>query len=135
MADITIRLAGDPPSIPIRLRDNADGTYSLGTYDYASSGASVTPITPTHTAPTMSTTSATVLAANASRRYALITNDSDVVVYINLTGVGVANTGIRLAASGGTYEMSGAYGNLTTGIIRGIAASGSGKVLLVTEGV
>ena len=133
MADITIRLAGDPPSIPIRLRDNADGTYSLGTYDYASSGTA--PITPTHTAPTMSTTSATVLAANASRKYALITNDSDVVVYLNLTGTAVANTGIRLAASGGTYEMSGAYGNLTTGIIRGIAASGSGKVLLVTEGV
>lgn len=89
---------------------------------------------PTHTAPTIGNTTTTALAANASRVYALLVNDSDEVIYIKLGAAAVLNQGIRLNASGGSYEMSRQVGNLYTGAINAICASGS-KKLLVTEGV
>jgi len=88
--------------------------------------------TPTHTSATAGTASSAMLAANLARKYALIQNDSDTVVYIALGADAVANKGIRLNISGGAYEMSPALGNLYTGAINAIASAS--KTVLVTEG-
>ena len=90
--------------------------------------------TPTHTAPSIGTTSTTALASNASRLYALLINDSDETIYLKLGATAVANEGIRLNANDGNYEMSKKLGNLYTGVINAICASG-GKKLLILEGV
>ena len=76
---------------------------------------------------------ASVLAASETASYRLMVNNSDEVIYINLGGTAAANTGIRLNASGGSYEMSVAGGNWFNGAITAICASGS-KILLVTQG-
>ena len=89
--------------------------------------------TPTHTAPSIGTTSTTALASNAGRLYALLINDSDETIYLKLGATAVANEGIRLNANGGSYEMSKLLGNLYTGAVYGICVSGN-KTLLVTEG-
>ena len=90
--------------------------------------------TPAHTAPTAGVASGVILAANANRLYALFVNDSDTPVYLALGGAAAINTGIRLNANGGSYEMSSALGNLYTGAVNGISGV-AGKVVLVTEGV
>lgn len=90
--------------------------------------------TPTHTAPTAGVATGVVLAANVNRLYALFINDSDTVVYLALGVAAVVNTGIRLNASGGSYEMSKKLGNLYTGVINGISGI-AGKVVLTLEGV
>ncbi len=89
--------------------------------------------TPTHTYPTIAAASTLVLAANTNRLYALVINDSDEVIYLALGVAAVMNRPIRLNASGGSYEMSKKLGNLYTGALYGICASG-GKIALVTEG-
>ena len=90
--------------------------------------------TPTHTAPSIGATTTEALASNANRLYALFINDSNEVIYLKLGAAAVLNQGIRLNANGGSYEMSKLLGNLYTGAINGICASG-GKTLLVLEGV
>lgn len=77
-------------------------------------------------------TSETALAANANRVYALFINDSDTVMYLRLGEVSVDHEGIRLNASGGSYEINSL--NLYRGVANIICAT-SGKILLVTEGV
>lgn len=87
----------------------------------------------THSAPGMTTSSGVALAANGKRLYALIINDSDTVVYLNLGGTAAVNTGIRLNAAGGSYEIN--LANLFVGAINGIHGGTGTKVLLVSEGV
>lgn len=90
---------------------------------------------PTHSAPTLDATPAStiVLAANRKRAYALFINDSSIVQYLSFGPSAVANSGIRLNANGGSYEMEG--NTLWRGVVNGILASaGSGKIL-VTEGI
>ena len=117
------------------LKDLGDDTYSETAYvvgiDYATAGAYTTP---THTAVTVGNSTTVAKAANANRKYLLLVNDSDEVVYVKLGAAAVLNQGIRINASGGSYEMSGALGNLYTGAVNAICTSGS-KTLLVTEGV
>jgi len=91
--------------------------------------------TPTHTTVNVTITSGAVLAANTSRLYALLVNDSDTTIYLKIGVAAVANQGIRVNANGGSYEMSKKQGNLHTGAINGIHAGTSNKVLLITEGV
>lgn len=92
-------------------------------------------LTAAHTVVTVGATSTAVLAANALRRYALFVNDSDETVYLSFDGTAAAlNDGVRLNASGGSYEMSVRVGNIHQGAVKGICASGS-KKLLVTESV
>ena len=91
--------------------------------------------TPAHTAVNVTSTTGEVLAANTSRLYALLINDSDTVIYLKISATAVANQGIRLNANGGSYEMSKKLGNLNTGAISGIHASTGNKVILVLEGV
>lgn len=90
---------------------------------------------PTHSAVTLDATPAStlVLAANRNRAYAIFINDSDTVAYLSFGPAAAANSGIRLAASGGSYEMEG--NSLWRGVVNGILASaGSSKKILVTEG-
>ena len=91
--------------------------------------------TPAHTAPSIGTTTTLALAANANRLYALLVNDSDTTIYFKLGEAAVLNTGIRLNANGGSYEISKELGNLYTGIINAIHGGTGSKVLLVAEGV
>lgn len=87
-----------------------------------------------HTTATIGAASGVALSANANRKYALLVNDSDAVIYLKIGAAAVASEGIRINPNGGSYEMSPAYGNLDTRVINAIS-SGAGKVLLVTEGV
>lgn len=78
--------------------------------------------------------SGTVVAANANRKYALLQNDSDTVMYIKIGATAALSQGIRLAANGGYYEMLIGQ-NLDTRVINVIHGGTGSKVLLVTEGV
>lgn len=89
--------------------------------------------TPTHTEVTVGNSSTSVLASDTSRLYAMFINDSNEDMYMYLGAAASLNKGIRLKASGGSYEMSNAIGNLYTGAIYAICASGN-KVMLVTVG-
>lgn len=91
-------------------------------------------LTMTHTVGSATTSSSAMLAANANRKYALLQNIGSVDVYIKIAATAVASQGILLAANGGSFELGQAYGNLATGAINGITASGSASVL-ATEGV
>lgn len=91
-------------------------------------------LTLTHTTATATTTTGAMLAANTDRQYALIQNVGAAPVFLKVGAVAVANQGIMLQANGGAYEMSAAAGNLATGAVNGITASGSSAVT-VTEGV
>lgn len=91
--------------------------------------------TPAHTVVTPDAGySEVALAANASRRYALFVNDSDTTMYLALGAAAAENSGIRLNAAGGSYEMSELLGNLYRGAVNVYCASAS-KKLLVSEGV
>ena len=59
----------------------------------------------TNTGIDVATTSTAILAANTKRRYAAIVNDSDTAIYIALGAAAVVNAGIRLNASGGSFEI------------------------------
>jgi hypothetical protein len=91
---------------------------------------------PTHSVITLDATPAStlVLAANRNRAYALFVNDSDTVAYLSFGPAAVVNSGIRLNASGGSYEMEG--NTLWRGVVNGIVVGAvSGKKILVTEGI
>ena len=90
--------------------------------------------TPTHTWPVIGAATTVALAANANRLYAAFINDGTEPIYLYLGAAAVMNRGIRLNASGGSYEMNREIGNLYVGAVNGICASG-GMVCLVTEGV
>lgn len=92
-------------------------------------------LTPTHTAVTAISTSGGLLTSNANRKYAFLQNIGSVDVFIKLaSSAAVANQGICLKANGGFHEIGIAFGNLYTGTITCITASGS-AVVLVTEEV
>jgi len=87
----------------------------------------------TNTAVSVGSTSTTILAANANRKYAVIVNDSDTVIYLALGAAASVNSGIRLNANGGAYEIN--WTNLYKGAIYGIhAAAGLTKNVTVVEG-
>jgi len=73
--------------------------------------------TPSATGATVTTTSSTVLASNASRKYASIINYGAVDCFLNLTSAATLTTGIYLKAGGGQYEI-------TTGTLHGLAVTG-----------
>lgn len=107
--------------------------YQTDTED--SQGRQITPIvcnftTCTGTGPTIAATSTSALAANTSRKYAVFVNDSDEAIYLGLGAAAVLNKGIRLNASGGSYEINAL--NLFTGIVYAICTSGN-KILCVME--
>ena len=83
--------------------------------------------TPVPFSATCGVASAVLVAANASREYLLIQNDSDTVMYFAKGTAAALNAGIRLA-SGGSYVMSRLLGNLSTDAIYGINAVGDKNV-------
>lgn len=88
---------------------------------------------PKHTAVTVGLSTTVAIAANAACQTRLFVNDSDEAMYLAFNTPAVLNTGIRLNAAGGSYEMSEKFGNLYQGSVNVICTSG-GKTLLVTEG-
>lgn len=147
--------AGAAGSISAKLRRATQGLEDLKTLIVLAAGANVigkvgidqtTPgttnavqlaqasLTMTHSNFTVTTTSATYLATNANRKYARFQNDGATIIYLNFGATAVAGQGIRLEANGGVFEISAANGNLTTGGVRAIVASGT-SLLLITEGV
>ena len=107
-----------------RLKDIVDAVGSISTTN------AITTIVQAEIS--VSTGSTAVLSANADRLYALFQNDSDEEIYIYLGATAVMNKGIRLSASGGSYEITSV--NLYTGVVTAICATGT-KNLLVTQGV
>jgi len=83
-----------------------------------------------HTAD-MGAASVEIMPENKHRTGAWLVNDSDVVIYLAIARPAVANTGIRLNAAGGAWEIT--KDNLVKGAINGIAASGSSKTLCAVE--
>ena len=77
------------------------------------------------------TDSTEVAAFNSERRYLALVNDSDTDVYLALGEDAVLNKGIRLNASGGSYEMLEGQ-NLYTGAVNAIASAAT-KRLTVQE--
>jgi len=96
-------------------------------------GATIT--TFTHGTAGVGTASTTALDANASRLYALITNDSDTTMYLGLGAAAVLNNGVRVGPNGGAYEMSAQYGNLFAGTVFAIHGGSGTKRSIATEGV
>jgi len=79
---------------------------------------------------TLAVTQQQVLPENPQRVYALLVNDSAAVIYLAMGGPAEVNRGIRLNASGGSYEI-----NLTNpwhGSIHAVATAGT-PALLVQE--
>ena len=87
--------------------------------------------TPTETAVNVATTSTSVLALDATRKFLMLVNDSDTTIYLSFSGTAVASTGTRLNANGGTLLFD-RY--VPTGAITGIQGGSGTKVLLVTVG-
>lgn len=86
---------------------------------------------PTNGTASMGATSAQLLAANESRKYAIIVNASDVAIWLAFGAAAVIGTGVYLAAAGGSYTID--EENLWVGVVNGIAASSSGKVVGTVE--
>jgi hypothetical protein len=116
---------------------NANANLQVGDADVSVSNA--VPVkeqgtaTLVHTVATIGVASGAALAANANRKYALLINDSDAVIYLKFGGDAVLNQGIRLNANGGSYEICAANHNLDARVINAIS-SGASKNLLVAEG-
>lgn len=81
----------------------------------------------TSTGISVGSSSTTILASNASRKEAIIVNDSNETIYLKFGSGAALNSGVRLNANGGTLVE-----NVYTGIITGISTSGS-KNVTVTE--
>lgn len=88
---------------------------------------------PKQTVVTVGTGSTLVISANTGCQTRLFENDSDEVIYLTFNVAAALNSGIRLNAAGGSYEMSEKFGNLYQGVVNAICTTG-GKKLLVTEG-
>jgi len=85
----------------------------------------------TNTKVSVANTTTAVLTAEARRRYALFVNDSDEVIYLSLSDTAVLNEGIRLNASGGSYEINGT--NMYVGDVSAISTSGSKNLTVVFD--
>jgi hypothetical protein len=142
---------GPTPSVVIGTDDcGAGGQVQLMKLAYSANGVAtavtadangvkvqqaVSAMTLTHAAVACNnSTSVTALAADSNRKYCLFVNDSANVIYLNFGAAAVASTGIRLNASGGSYELPDAAGHISTVAVAAISAAGTGQNLLVTSG-
>lgn len=81
---------------------------------------------------TVTNTGQQLLSASSGRVYAVFVNDGSVPVYLALNGArAVANTGIRLNAAGGSYEIN--LSNQYIGIVTAITASGTANVTITAS--
>ena len=79
----------------------------------------------------VTTGSTLVLELNKTRTSALFINDSDVVIYLRLGQDAAVNTGIRLNATGGAYEIT--LVNMFKGKVYAIHGGTGNKVLCIEE--
>jgi len=80
----------------------------------------------------VSTSSTLILAVNPNRKYALITNDGDNVVYLAFGSAAEMNKGVRMPekSKNGQFEIT--WNNLIVGAVYGIhGGSGTNRVLVV----
>lgn len=71
---------------------------------------------------TIGNSSTKIVDTNSSRKYAIFVNDSDETIYLSLGAAAVINKGIRLNASGGSFEINNGF---FQGEVYGICTSGS----------
>lgn len=108
---------GDPSAV-----DQRAGVDALGRLQVAGQN-----ITPTESNPNIASTAGgtTLFSSNASAKYRYFLSTSSTVVWIRLNGgVPAVGTGMRIGPYG-SYEMSPGNGNVVTGLIKGIAESGT----------
>lgn len=86
----------------------------------------------TNTYATIGSDSTAVVVANPSRMHLVLVNDSTQTMYLGLGAAAVIGSGIRLNASGGSFEIS--ETNLYCGAINAITASGQANIT-IAEGV
>lgn len=101
----------------------SDGGFAMFTAAVVSTSAAITSVD-------SGATSVTLLAANANRKGATITNTDANALYINMAGGTASATAYSVAlALGGTYSVPSGY----TGAITGIWALDGTGTALVTE--
>jgi hypothetical protein len=84
------------------------------------------------TTKSLTTASQKLLDKNDRRKSAIITNSSDVGVWIKLGATAVIGEGFYIGPNGWSFELGPDL--MWTGEVYGIAASGTGKVVGVFEG-
>ena len=89
-------------------------------------------ITATHSNVAVTNASTILLSENFNRKYLLLVNNSDTIIFINLNGAATVGQGIPLHPNG-SYEMSANY--ITTSGIQAIHNATGEKTILITEGV
>ncbi len=72
-----------------------------------------------------------IIAANTARRHLIIVNDSDTTIYLGIEANAVLNSGIRINAAGGVFEMD--RMNLSTQAVNGIHGGVGNKAVTVNE--
>jgi len=79
---------------------------------------------------TVTTTQAVILGSNPARRYVLLVNDGNEIIYLGMGKPAEVNRGIRLNSGGGNYEI-----NLTNPFFESIHAIAAANTspLAVTE--
>lgn len=132
---LTVKINGqNTPAIPTLLfLNNGTGNVVATPSMFGGGGGSSSPAVATaenKAAPSVTTTSATALAANASRKNATVTNAGTVVVTLGLGGAAVASQGVTLQP-GQSYNIDST--NLYQGAITAIVASGT-STLSIHEG-
>lgn len=95
----------------------------------------VLPLRFNHTEKLITTVSQIVVPASAERKYLLFVNDSDTTIYLNLDRPAAANSGLRLNANGGSYEMDTGAKNMSLMQVTAIHSGAGEKRLIITEGV
>jgi len=76
-----------------------------------------------------------LLAANPDRKYALLINSSDEIVYLGLGFTPTAVSGVQINPNGGSYELGLRFGNNVVGSITAVAESGLTNLVMCMEGV
>ncbi|MBA3829884.1 MAG: hypothetical protein H0X33_13170 [Taibaiella sp.] len=84
--------------------------------------------TTTVTGVSVTTTSAQIIASNASRKSLLIINNSTVVVYVKSGTATATNASIAIQPNGGTFQT-----DTTSSAFQAIVASGTASVTVVED--
>ena len=78
----------------------------------------------------VATTTTEIIAANGSRKGALVTNNGSADVFIALGTPAILNKGHRINSGGGNYEIT-LDNNLSVQAVNGIVASGTVEVVFM----
>lgn len=83
----------------------------------------------------VTTSSSQILASTTCSQYIALVNDGSNTIYLALDAdkPAVANQGIRLNSSGGSFEMSANDANLYNGAIRAISTTGNSSLTITCK--